>query len=114
MPAHLVFQLCVVRNKNYAVSHHAYFLQSPTAASALGPNILLSYILNAFHDSKVTSFHIKLNTPEDNGSLLIDMKSPLLCKKGTTHKTSTLQEKQKTDFKDAFLFIANELLELAK
>jgi hypothetical protein len=38
--------------------------------------------------------------------------SPVFCKKGTTHKTSILQEKQKTGFKEAFLFIANELFEL--
>jgi hypothetical protein len=37
--------------------------------------------------------------------------SPLFSKKGTTHKTSVLQEKQKKNFSETFLFIANELFE---
>jgi hypothetical protein len=41
--------------------------------------------------------------------------SPLFCEKGTTHKTNfTGEAKKQTRFKETFLFIPNELIEVSK
>jgi hypothetical protein len=39
---------------------------------------------------------------------------PLGCKKGATHTTTVLQAKQKTDFRETFLFIENPLFDQLK